>query len=244
MSRQPQAPRPSTALHAALATFIALSLATTALAAALHVREAAYRIEAMACSSCAERIQAVLSKRRGVSSVNVVFRDELAIVRFDPSIASSESIRMAIDALGYSATLLPFYFRPAVAGLELKRGTTVTAELVLGIGPEDAYVHPDAPLKLKIAGDAITLAQTTLSRADARETPTDKAKLLTFPVTLSVDTVGERTLNADLSFFYCTPAACTKKTASARIAISVIKPDDTATAAHEVKPASNPEANR
>jgi len=64
-------------------------------------REATLPIEGMTCASCVRRIEKALGRVAGVQEASVNLATEKARVVFDPSVASLEHIRAAVEKAGY-----------------------------------------------------------------------------------------------------------------------------------------------
>ena len=67
------------------------------------MQELRVRVEGMACSSCAARVEGALERMPGVSSVRVDLKAAEARVVIDPSVTSVEKVRQAIVETGYQA---------------------------------------------------------------------------------------------------------------------------------------------
>jgi heavy metal translocating P-type ATPase len=65
-----------------------------------------YEIADMWCPACAELIQLILSKERGVVHCVVDYATDLAVIQFSPQLVSKESLVQAIQAIGYRAVSL------------------------------------------------------------------------------------------------------------------------------------------
>ncbi len=83
---------------------------TASQAANLEVAEAmeqtaTFAIDKMTCAMCPITVRTAMSKVDGVSSVKTDFEKKTAVVVFDPSKASLETIAAASTNAGYPATL-------------------------------------------------------------------------------------------------------------------------------------------
>src|SRR6266852_5040481 len=58
-------------------------------------------VEGMTCASCVLRVEKALSRVDGVSEANVNLATERARVRFDPTVASLDQLRLAVEKAGY-----------------------------------------------------------------------------------------------------------------------------------------------
>src|ERR1700730_7612472 len=55
----------------------------------------------MTCASCVRRVEKALARVEGVSEANVNLATERARVRFDPTVASLDQLRSAVEKAGY-----------------------------------------------------------------------------------------------------------------------------------------------
>jgi len=62
-------------------------------------------LHGMTCASCAARVERSLRKVPGVLEANVNFAAETALVRYEPTQTTPETLVKAVDAAGYAATL-------------------------------------------------------------------------------------------------------------------------------------------
>ncbi len=69
--------------------------------AAAPVMEAVLPIEGMTCASCVRRVERALTKVPGVREAGVNLATERATVSFDPTLASPEHLRVAVERAGY-----------------------------------------------------------------------------------------------------------------------------------------------
>lgn len=60
-----------------------------------------FQIGGMTCESCAQIIESVLSKIKGINSADVSFNDKEAVIYFDEKVVSVERIKNAIKKIGY-----------------------------------------------------------------------------------------------------------------------------------------------
>ncbi|MGH9243905.1 MAG: cation transporter, partial [Acidimicrobiales bacterium] len=58
-------------------------------------------VSGMTCSSCASRVENVLSRQVGVAGVAVNFASEKALVSFDPDEVSTDDLVAAVGKIGY-----------------------------------------------------------------------------------------------------------------------------------------------
>lgn len=80
------------------------------------------------------------------------------------------------------------------------------------------YVSPDAPFKITLAAEAVTVDKTAIARADLDD---PKAKAPSLKVGLKGDKAGDGKVTADVSFFLCNEKICEKKTEKVVVAVSV-----------------------
>ena len=64
-------------------------------------QEISFRVGGMWCASCAWLIEHALGKEPGVTEAGVSFASDVAVVRYDPMVASPGRIRARVDSLGY-----------------------------------------------------------------------------------------------------------------------------------------------
>lgn len=62
-------------------------------------------IDGMTCMSCVRNIEDTISQRRGVIKIQVSLKDNLGRVRYDPDKISPDEIVLAIDDMGFEASL-------------------------------------------------------------------------------------------------------------------------------------------
>src|SRR5437763_1965711 len=74
-----------------------------------------FPVTGMTCASCVRRIEKALGRVDGVSEANVNLATEKAHVVFDPTLASMDQMRAAVEKAGYAIGGPP---EPAVASVE------------------------------------------------------------------------------------------------------------------------------
>jgi Cu+-exporting ATPase len=74
-------------------------------------------IQGMTCASCVRRVEKALGRVEGVSEANVNLATERAHVVFDPSRASVESMRAAVEKAGYAIGTLPEQAAPEMTAI-------------------------------------------------------------------------------------------------------------------------------
>ncbi len=60
-----------------------------------------YHVKGMTCGGCESHVNNAVNKLDGIESVSASFKDEKAIVKFDPSKTSKEEVEKAISSTGY-----------------------------------------------------------------------------------------------------------------------------------------------
>ena len=78
-------------------------------------------IQGMTCASCVRRVEKALGKVEGVSEASVNLATEQAHVVFDPSRASIDSMRAAVEKAGYAVGALPEPSAAAAAATPIAR---------------------------------------------------------------------------------------------------------------------------
>lgn len=73
---------------------------------ALEPRTVTLRIEGMTCGGCVFGVRKVLTKLDGVSSAEVSYANQSAVVTYDSSKVTVEQMVTAIRTLGYKATVV------------------------------------------------------------------------------------------------------------------------------------------
>uniref|UniRef100_A0A8C5UYI0 Copper-transporting ATPase 1 n=1 Tax=Microcebus murinus TaxID=30608 RepID=A0A8C5UYI0_MICMU len=68
-------------------------------------QETVINIDGMTCSSCVQSIEDVISKKEGVKSIQVSLANSSGTVEYDPLLTSPETLREAIEDMGFNATL-------------------------------------------------------------------------------------------------------------------------------------------
>ncbi|XP_045703353.1 copper-transporting ATPase 1 [Phyllostomus hastatus] len=68
-------------------------------------QETVININGMTCNSCVQSIEGVMSKKAGVKSVLVSLANSNGTVEYDPLLTSPETLRKAIEDMGFDATL-------------------------------------------------------------------------------------------------------------------------------------------
>ncbi|XP_059502735.1 copper-transporting ATPase 2-like isoform X2 [Stegostoma tigrinum] len=70
-----------------------------------HTSTALIKIAGMTCQSCVQSIEGQISKEKGVVSIKVSLKQNNAMVKYIPTIISSQQICEAIDDMGFEASL-------------------------------------------------------------------------------------------------------------------------------------------
>ncbi|XP_008582520.1 PREDICTED: copper-transporting ATPase 1 isoform X2 [Galeopterus variegatus] len=68
-------------------------------------QETVINIDGMTCNSCVQSIEGVISKKAGVKSIQVSLANSKGTVEYDPLLTSPETLREAIEDMGFDATL-------------------------------------------------------------------------------------------------------------------------------------------
>jgi Cu+-exporting ATPase len=117
-------------------TLVAVEPTVAASAASRAVRESAFGITGMTCSSCAAVIEKTVGKLAGVEKVAVNLATEKMSVRFDPSVLDGGAIVEAVKKAGYGALSLdgpglePAPAPVKVAGVSKAASGTVTLGII------------------------------------------------------------------------------------------------------------------
>ena len=62
-------------------------------------------ISGMRCGACAAGIELMLGKKKGIKSAKVSLNERMAIVEYDPAMATASDIAKAVNDFGYIATV-------------------------------------------------------------------------------------------------------------------------------------------
>eukprot|EP00069_Balaena_mysticetus_P012917 bmy_07736T0 len=68
-------------------------------------QETVINIDGMTCNSCVQSIEGVISKKAGVKSIRVSLANGKGTVEYDPLLTSPETLREAIEDMGFDASL-------------------------------------------------------------------------------------------------------------------------------------------
>nr|XP_005888735.1 PREDICTED: copper-transporting ATPase 1 isoform X2 [Bos mutus] len=68
-------------------------------------QETVINIDGMTCNSCVQSIEGVISKKAGVKSIQVSLANGKGTVEYDPLLTSPETLREAIENMGFDASL-------------------------------------------------------------------------------------------------------------------------------------------
>lgn len=68
-------------------------------------QEAVINIHGMTCNSCVQSIEGVISKKPGVKSIHVSLANSTGTIEYDPLLTSPETLREAIEDMGFDAVL-------------------------------------------------------------------------------------------------------------------------------------------
>ena len=83
---------------------------------------------------------------------------------------------------------------------------------------EGYYIHPKAPLKIKLDAKGLALKKSKLGRKDAKDA---KSKAPRFEVSFGAKESGDHSIGADATFFVCSADICERKTAKLQIPVKV-----------------------
>ncbi|XP_044793267.1 copper-transporting ATPase 1 isoform X2 [Bubalus bubalis] len=72
-------------------------------------QETVINIDGMTCNSCVQSIEGVISKKAGVKSIQVSLANGKGTVEYDPLLTSPETLREAIENMGFDASLSGIY---------------------------------------------------------------------------------------------------------------------------------------
>ncbi|CAK7312872.1 Copper-transporting ATPase 1 [Vulpes lagopus] len=72
-------------------------------------QETVINIDGMTCNSCVQSIEGVISKKEGVKSIRVSLANGNGTVEYDPLLTSPETLREAIEDMGFDAALSGIY---------------------------------------------------------------------------------------------------------------------------------------
>ncbi|XP_036988093.2 copper-transporting ATPase 1 isoform X2 [Artibeus jamaicensis] len=72
-------------------------------------QETVINIDGMTCNSCVQSIEGFISKKAGVKSILVSLANSNGTVEYDPLVTSPETLRKAIEDMGFDATLPGIY---------------------------------------------------------------------------------------------------------------------------------------
>jgi Cu+-exporting ATPase len=74
------------------------------MSATAAVTDCSFTIEGMTCASCVGRVEKALGRVDGVETAQVNLATEVAVVTFDPAVATVDDLRSAVGRAGYRAT--------------------------------------------------------------------------------------------------------------------------------------------
>ena len=131
---------------------------------------------------------------------------------------STAVFALALAAPAFADATKAYSIDTAGTTTKLKQGAK--GQLKVAIKPaEGHYVSPEAPFKITLSAEALTVAKTSVSRADLDD---PKAKAPSFKVALTAPAkAGDGKVMADVSFFLCNETICEKKTEKVAVAVSV-----------------------
>lgn len=94
-------------------------------------RQETFAITGMTCTNCSARIEKILNKKDGINHAYVNFATEKAVVSFDPSLISTETIESFIAKAGYGALLDLSENKSSLEQAQAKELNTLKFELIL-----------------------------------------------------------------------------------------------------------------
>ncbi|XP_004648160.1 copper-transporting ATPase 1 [Octodon degus] len=68
-------------------------------------QETVINIDGMTCNSCVQSIEGVISKKKGVKSIQVSLENSNGTIEYDPLLTSPETLKEAIEDMGFDAAL-------------------------------------------------------------------------------------------------------------------------------------------
>ena len=71
----------------------------------MSTRTCVINVEGMTCGSCVQSIEETVGERSGVSSIKVSLEEGKATIEYDTSAETLETLREAIDDMGFDASL-------------------------------------------------------------------------------------------------------------------------------------------
>lgn len=95
------------------------------------MKKASFTIDGMSCQACAARIEKVLNKKEAISSAEVNFAGERAVVSFDENSTNTKQIEAWINAAGFQAALVADKAPPPQKSATAIPWTAIPAWLIL-----------------------------------------------------------------------------------------------------------------
>src|SRR5215216_7784458 len=80
--------------------------------------ELSFPVTGMTCASCVRRVEKALAKVPGVAEASVNLATEKARVAYDPTAASPDQLRAAVERAGYGVGAMPVAPPPTAAPAE------------------------------------------------------------------------------------------------------------------------------
>jgi hypothetical protein len=100
---------------------------------------------------------------------------------------------------------------------EVPQGKPGTFRLAFKVD-EGFYISPEAPLKIGLTADKLSLEKKQLAHADAKD---QKAKAPEFFVGFTAPEKGDTSIAVDAVFFLCNESLCERKTEKLSVPVSV-----------------------
>ena len=91
-------------------------------------------------------------------------------------------------------------------------GQAKEIKLTLSVSQKDAYIHPQAPLKVSIESSKLKFTKKEYGHKDAKVSGTvDKLRELVFSVVTTPEKSGNFVIGAKVDFYFCTSKLCIPK---------------------------------
>lgn len=101
-------------------------------------------------------------------------------------------------------------------------GKSVPVDIELAVVEKDAYIHPEAPLKVTTQSSEFKISKSEFGHKDAKVTgEVGKLRSLRFPLSISPLKSGKFTLDAKAEFYYCTEKLCVPKQEKTSLTVTV-----------------------
>ncbi|GAB1303056.1 Copper-transporting ATPase 1 [Apodemus speciosus] len=146
-------------------------------------QEAVININGMTCNSCVQSIEGVIAKKPGVKSIHVSLANSTGSIEYDPLLTSPETLREAIEDMGFDA-VLPDMKEPLVV---IAQPSLETPLLPSSNEPEKVMTPVQNKCYIQVSGMTCASCVANIERNLRREE--DRVSLYSpgCPGTLSVD---------------------------------------------------------